>query len=115
IQYSDHVVGRGVEFFRGACELGAEGTVCKRADAPYRSGRGRAWLKVKCTARQEFVIGGYTAPAGTRKHLGALLLGVYGADGELRYAGKVGTGFDARALGGLARRLAPPAEARAPV
>ena len=114
IQYSDHMVGHGAEFFRGACELGAEGTVCKRAEAPYASGRGRTWLKVKCTARQEFVIGGYTAPAGARKHLGALLLGVYDEGGELRYAGKVGTGFDARSLGELAARLGPLEQPRAP-
>ena len=66
----------------------------KRADSPYRAGRGRDWLKVKCGLRQEMVIGGYTDPAGARSGLGALLLGVYEPDGRLRYSGKVGTGFD---------------------
>src|SRR5262249_46608201 len=72
-RYSDHVAGRGAEFFRAACERRLEGIVCKRADAAYRSGRSRDWLKVKCKARQEFVVGGFSAPEGTRAHLGALL------------------------------------------
>ena len=112
-RYSDHVVGRGAEFFHAACERHAEGAVCKRADSPYESGRSRAWLKVKCKARQEFVVGGFTAPAGAREHLGALLIGEHGPGGELRYAGKVGTGFSAQSLAELHRKLRP-LEQRAP-
>ena len=77
-----------------ACRKGWEGLIAKRADAPYTHGRSRDWLKFKCTAEQELVIGGYTAPRGSRSDLGALLLGHF-ADGHLRYAGKVGTGFTA--------------------
>lgn len=102
----DHVRGGGPEFFRRACAAGLEGIVSKRADAPYRSGRGRDWIKVKCSARQEFVIGGYTEPEGARSDLGALLVGVY-RDGELRFAGKVGTGFTRESLLELHERLAP--------
>ncbi|HKP64297.1 MAG TPA: DNA ligase D [Polyangiales bacterium] len=106
IRVSEHVVGQGPEFFARACELGVEGSVCKRADAKYASGRNKNWLKVKCRSRQEFVIGGYSDPSGSRGHLGALLLGVM-EDGELHYAGRVGTGFSARSLRELHEKLAP--------
>ena len=106
IRLSEHVVGRGAEFFAHACELGVEGSVCKQLDARYTSGRTRAWLKVKCTQRQEFVIGGWSEPSGARSHLGALLLGVQGDDG-LQYAGKVGTGFSERSLAELHEKLTP--------
>ena len=106
LRLSEHVVGGGPEFFHKACELGVEGIVSKRADAPYRSGRGRDWLKVKCTKRQEFVIVGYTDPAGSRSHFGALLLAVE-TDAGLRYSGRVGTGFSEESLAELHRRLAP--------
>jgi bifunctional non-homologous end joining protein LigD len=106
LRLSDHVVGDGPAFFEQACKMGLEGIICKRADAPYVSGRGRAWLKVKCLSVQEFVIGGFTAPAGSRKHLGALLIGV--REGErLVYAGKVGTGFTQASLTRLAAQLSP--------
>src|SRR5262249_29526756 len=97
-RYSDHVEGRGDEFYDRACRQGLEGIVSKRKDAPYRSARGTAWLKVKCVSSQEFVIVGFTDPKGERTGFGALLLGVYAADGALTYAGRVGTGFDDRAL-----------------
>jgi bifunctional non-homologous end joining protein LigD len=97
VRYSAHVVGDGPAFFQRACELGLEGSVAKRADSPYVSSRTKAWLKIKCTKRQEFVIGGYTEPSGSRGHFGALLLGVK-EDGRLMYAGKVGTGFTAESL-----------------
>lgn len=89
-----------------ACRDGWEGLIAKQADAPYVSGRSSAWLKLKCSASQELVIGGWTEPKGTRLHLGALLVGYY-EDGRLRYAGKVGTGFKGETLADLARRLAP--------
>ena len=83
--------------FSEACHKGWEGVVAKRADSPYRATRSRDWLKLKCEAGQELVIGGYTAPQGSRTDFGALLLG-YFRDGELQYAGKVGTGFDQETL-----------------
>jgi bifunctional non-homologous end joining protein LigD len=103
----DHVVGRGPEFHRQACALGLEGIISKRADARYQAKRTRDWLKVKCLLRQEFVIGGWTEPRGSRARFGALLLGVHGDDGALLYAGKVGTGFDGAALAGVHALLAP--------
>ena len=79
--------------------------MCKRADSPYREGmRTRDWVKVKCVQRQEMVIGGFTDPQGSRKGFGALLLGFYDG-GELRYAGKVGTGFDQAMLAKLTPRV----------
>ncbi|HEX6275603.1 MAG TPA: DNA ligase D, partial [Polyangiaceae bacterium] len=105
IRSSDHVEGRGPEFFRRACELGVEGIVSKRANAPYRSGRGRDWLKIKCTLRQEFVLVGFTEPAGSRSHFGALLVGVRRKN-ELVYAGRVGTGFTEASLRELHEKLA---------
>jgi bifunctional non-homologous end joining protein LigD len=68
--------------------------VAKRADAPYTTGRSHNWLKLKCDASQELVIGGWTDPKGTRQYLGAILVGYHDAGGALRYAGKVGSGFD---------------------
>ena len=106
IRYSDHVIGRGHEFFQRACQLGAEGNVSKNADAPYSPGRNRHWLKSKCLARQEFVIGGFSDPQGSRGHFGSLLLGVY-ANGDLTYAGRVGTGFTARSLAELHQKMLP--------
>jgi bifunctional non-homologous end joining protein LigD len=106
IRSSDHVEGLGAEFFQKACDLGVEGIVSKRASSPYRSGRGRDWLKVKCSQRQEFVLVGFTDPAGSRSHFGALLVGVRSGD-ELTYAGRVGTGFTEASLRELHAKLAP--------
>ena len=105
IRLSEHVVGQGPEFFAKAGELGVEGIVSKRANAPYRSGRGRDWLKVKCLKRQEFVVVGFTEPAGSRSHFGALLVAVQ-QGGELSYAGRVGTGFTEASLRELHEKLA---------
>jgi bifunctional non-homologous end joining protein LigD len=106
LRLSEHVVGQGPEFFQKACELGVEGIISKRVSAPYRSGRGRDWLKIKCNKRQEFVIVGYTDPGGSRSHLGALLLAVKGEQGFV-YAGRVGTGFTEASLAELEQALAP--------
>ena len=96
----------GEALFAEACRKGWEGLIAKRAASPYVHGRSRDWLKFKCSAEQELVIGGYTAPRGSRSDLGALLLGHF--DGaRLRYAGKVGTGFTAATLRDLSARLAP--------
>jgi bifunctional non-homologous end joining protein LigD len=97
--------GSGAEFLKQACALSLEGAMSKRADSPYRSGeRSRDWVKVKCTRRQELVVGGYTDPQGGRAGFGALLLGVYDR-GKLRYAGRVGTGFDTRTLDEITAKL----------
>ena len=105
LHYSDHVVGRGADFFAHACKLGLEGIVSKKRDAAYRGIRGPDWLKTKCLKEQEIVIGGYTEAAGSRIGIGALLGGVYDS-GRLVYVGKIGTGFDNRTLRDLQRRLA---------
>ncbi len=97
--------GAGEEMFGYACAHGWEGVIAKRADSIYTARRSRDWLKLKCEQGQELVIGGYTAPRGSREEFGALLLGYYDGD-RLRYAGKVGTGFDRqllRDLGGALR------------
>jgi bifunctional non-homologous end joining protein LigD len=104
LRLSTHRNGAGEAMFDHACRQGWEGVVAKRADSPYRETRSRDWLKFKCEAGQELVIGGFTAPRGSRTELGALLLGYY-ADGQLRYAGKVGTGFDRETLEDLGQRL----------
>lgn len=98
LRYSEHFDVDGPDFFRSACELGAEGIVSKRRDAKYSPTRADTWLKTKCVQRQEFVIGGFTEPEGSRVGIGALLLGYYDADGRLVFAGKVGTGKGFTAL-----------------
>jgi DNA ligase D-like protein (predicted ligase) len=90
--------------FADACRSGWEGLIAKRVDAPYVPGRSKNWLKLKCVWVQEFVIGGYTDPTGSRTDFGALLVG-YHEDGRLRYAGKVGTGYTAARLRDLGARL----------
>ncbi len=94
IRYSDHVLGAGEALLRHACVLGAEGLIAKRADRPYRSGRGTDWLKLKCVAREEVVIGGFTGMRGGKHGLGALAVGHYEGK-RLVYAGRVGTGWNA--------------------
>ena len=101
----------GERLLREACRNGWEGLIAKRADSPYAGKRTRDWLKWKCSAEQELVIGGYTAPRGSREDFGALLVGFYDGD-VLRYAGKVGTGFDARELRTLGERMARARAAR---
>ncbi|MBO0775522.1 MAG: non-homologous end-joining DNA ligase [Actinobacteria bacterium] len=98
LHYTEHRAGNGEPYWEQACQDRWEGLIAKRADAPYRAGRSRDWLKFKCETAQEFVIGGYTDPQGSRTGFGALLLGYYEPGGALVYAGKVGTGFDQRML-----------------
>jgi bifunctional non-homologous end joining protein LigD len=114
VLYSDHLSGSGASLHSQACRHKLEGIVSKRRDQPYRSGRQRDWLKVKCALRQEFVVGGFTLPEGARSGLGALLVGVYGEGGKLRYSGRVGTGFDRKTLRELRRRLDELARDEAP-
>ena len=93
LRYTEHRERDGERYFEQACRDRWEGLIAKRAAAPYRGRRTRDWLKFKCENAQEFVVGGYTDPQGSRQGFGALLLGYYDADGQLIYAGKVGTGF----------------------
>ena len=105
LRMSTHRNTDGEAFLREACERGWEGLVAKRAEAPYRAGRRSPdWLKLKCVHEQELVVGGWTDPQRSRTGFGALLVGYYG-DGGLRYAGKVGTGFDHRILADLSARF----------
>lgn len=104
IRFSTHRNADGTAYLDEACRRGWEGLIAKRADSTYRPGRTRDWLKLKCVHGQEFVIGGYTEPSGSRSGFGALLVGYY--DGSaLRYAGKVGTGFDNKTLDAIYARL----------
>jgi len=105
VRYSDHQEGRGPDFFRHACRYGLEGTIAKRRDRPYRSGRSSDWRKMKCHKSDEFVVIGFTEPSGTRHGFGALILGYYDREGRLHYAGRVGTGFNDRQLNDLRVRL----------
>ncbi|MBV9826191.1 MAG: DNA ligase D [Alphaproteobacteria bacterium] len=105
LRYSDHQEGRGPDFLKFVCGYELEGIVAKRADRPYRGGRSSEWLKVKCLNHDEFVVVGFTDPAGTRHGFGALILGYYDKQGALVYGGRVGTGFNDRVLVGLASRL----------
>lgn len=93
IVFSEHFRGQGKELYQQACDLGLEGIVSKDRNRSYQSGRNSDWLKIKCSNRQEMVIGGYTEPQGERTGFGALLMGVYEKN-KLRYIGRVGTGFD---------------------
>lgn len=106
VRFSDHVVGRGREFFEEVCKMGLEGIISKRANSPYRSGRGRDWVKIKCHLRQEFIVVGYTDPQGSRPFFGALLIALL-RDGVLTYCGKVGTGFNDRSLREIHKKLTP--------
>jgi bifunctional non-homologous end joining protein LigD len=104
IRLTPHRNGAGEELFREACRKGWEGVIAKRADSRYTAARSRDWLKFKCEHGQELVIGGYTAPRGSRIEFGALLVGYYDGD-RLRYAGKVGTGFGEPMLRELAGQM----------
>src|SRR5690349_15313325 len=104
VALSEVLRGSSRKAYERACRSGWEGIIAKRADAPYRAGRSRDWLKLKCLFEQELVVGGFTEPQRSRVGLGALLVGYY-EDSRLRYAGKVGTGFDTATLRSLRERL----------
>ena len=93
INFSEHFLEADKGFLNKICDLEMEGLICKRADAPYVSGRAKSWLKVKCHKRQEFVIGGFSEPTHAERGIGAILLGYYEEE-KFVYAGKCGTGFD---------------------
>jgi bifunctional non-homologous end joining protein LigD len=113
VHYVDHVEGDGQAFLEAASEQRLEGIVAKRAGRAYDGGRSRDWIKIKSQRGQEFVIGGYTDPQGSRGHFGALHLGLYD-DGRLTYVSKVGTGFDEAGLKSLWEKLQPLARATPP-
>jgi bifunctional non-homologous end joining protein LigD len=94
LRYSDHWTGAGEQLLEEACRAGWEGLIAKDPEAPYRAGRSRRWRKLACERGQELVVGGFTEPSQARGGFGALLLGYHDDQGRLRYAGKVGTGFD---------------------
>lgn len=98
LQAVEALAGTPAELLQRACEQGWEGLVAKRLDSTYRGGRSPDWQKLKCSASQELVVGGWTDPTGSRHGFGALLMGYYDQTGGLRYAGKVGTGFNERTL-----------------
>ena len=104
LRLSDHVSDNGAEMLAKACDLGLEGIVSKRADAPYTAGRDKNWLKAKCQQRQEFIIIGYSNSKSGGRALGALYLGYY-RGGALTYAGKVGTGFTMKSALALTDKL----------
>ncbi len=106
IRYGEHVLEHGEAFFEAASEQRLEGIVAKRTESRYAGGRSREWLKIKCQLRQEFVIGGYTDPQGSRGYFGALHVGLYEGN-RLTYVSKVGTGFDEDTLKLVCERLQP--------
>ncbi|HZV67065.1 MAG TPA: DNA ligase D, partial [Telluria sp.] len=105
VRFSDEFGSDPQQLVIAACKLGLEGVIGKRRNARYVSRRSPEWIKLKCGQRQEFVIGGYTDPQGSRTGIGSLLLGTYDQDGVLRYAGNVGTGFNEAALRELKKKL----------
>ncbi|WP_352976670.1 DNA ligase D [Mesorhizobium sp. M1428] len=105
LRYSDHILGRGEELLDRFCAAGLEGVISKLADSSYVAARGASWLKIKCIKRQEFVIVGWT-PSDKVRAFRSLILGVHDG-GKLRYAGKVGTGFDTAELLRLLKIMAP--------
>src|SRR5205814_2818076 len=113
IHYGAHVLDEGGAFYDAASEQRVEGIVAKRTASRYTGGRSPDWIKIKCHLRQEFVIGGYTAPQGSRARFGALHVGVYDRD-ALVYVGRVGTGFDDATLDAIWRRLQPLRRAASP-
>ncbi len=105
VRFSDHVRGDAGVVRRQACAMGLEGIISKRADAPYRAGRSADWLKLKCANREEFVVLGWTLPAGTRTGIGSLHLGFHDTSGAMHYVGGAGTGFKETDLVALRGRL----------
>jgi len=105
LRFSDDFEFSVDDLLKSACDMALEGIIGKRRDSVYTSGRSSAWIKLKCRRRQEFVIGGYSEPSGSRGQFGALLLGVHDTDGKLQYAGRVGSGFDASTLRDIKKQL----------
>jgi bifunctional non-homologous end joining protein LigD len=115
VRFSEHLEGEAGEVLEQACRLGLEGLIGKQTDAVYAAGRTKTWIKLKCRPRQDFVVAGYTAPGGSRNGFGALVLGTYDRQMKLRFAGKVGTGFDEHLLSTLAKKLSALKRSDAPL
>ncbi|CAB3792362.1 DNA ligase D [Pararobbsia alpina] len=105
LRFSEDFPFSADELLRSACAMSLEGIIGKRLDSGYASRRSSSWIKLKCRRRQEFVIGGYTEPSGSRTQFGALLLGVHDSHGKLQYAGRVGSGFTASTLRAVHQQL----------
>lgn len=105
LRFSEDFTEQPDSILESACQMKLEGLIGKRAGSTYTSRRSSSWVKIKCSNRQEFIIVGYTQPKGTRTGFGALLLGLHDDKGELRYAGKVGTGFNHATLQSLHKKL----------
>ncbi|SPB18286.1 ATP-dependent DNA ligase [Caballeronia novacaledonica] len=105
LRYSQDFAFHADDLLKSACDMALEGIIGKRMDGTYVSGRSTSWIKLKCRRRQEFVIGGYSEPSGSRGQFGALLLGVYDTHGKLQYAGRVGSGFDHATLVAVKKEL----------
>ncbi|WP_250483675.1 DNA ligase D [Caballeronia sp. GaOx3] len=105
LRYSQDFAFHADDLLKSACDMALEGIIGKRIDSTYVSGRSTSWIKLKCRRRQEFVIGGYSEPSGSRGQFGALLLGVYDTHGKLQYAGRVGSGFDHATLIAVKKEL----------
>jgi bifunctional non-homologous end joining protein LigD len=114
LRFSEAFEARPQDLVASACKIGFEGVIGKVRDATYSSRRSGSWIKLKCSHRQEFVIGGYTDPQGSRSGLGSLLLGVHDAEGHLQYAGNVGSGFSQRTLAELTAQLEALASDKSP-
>jgi len=111
VRFSQDFDSSPKELLQNACRMRLEGMIGKRADSPYVSRRSPTWIKLKCTQRQEFVVGGWTDPQGSRTGIGSLLLGIHDEAGHLRFAGGVGSGFDQKTLAAVKQALAAiPAE-----
>jgi bifunctional non-homologous end joining protein LigD len=104
---SHRLAANGIEAYKVAQKKGYEGVVAKDLSSSYVESRSSYWLKVKVHQEDEFVIGGFTTPSGSRKYFGALLLGAHSNDGKLHFVGKVGTGFDEDTLSALHHKLRP--------
>ncbi|MDB5849258.1 MAG: ligase [Rhodoferax sp.] len=105
LRFSETFDVKPQDLVASACRMGLEGVIGKKKDATYANRRADTWIKLKCSQRQEFVIGGYTDPQGSRTGLGSLLLGVHDEVGQLIYAGNVGTGFNVKTLGEVKKKL----------
>jgi bifunctional non-homologous end joining protein LigD len=114
VKFSAQFDAQAASLVASACKAGLEGIIGKRRGSPYVVGRSMDWIKIKCSQRQEFVIGGFTEPDGSRLGLGALLMGVYDDAGVLHFAGKVGTGFSGETLADLRKQLDPLSQPKRP-
>src|SRR5262249_21643720 len=114
IRFTDHVEGRGKDFFDAVSSHGLEGIVAKRKNSEYVPARSKCWIKIKPQQRDRFVVGGMTPPAGSRKHFGALLLGLYNKKGDFIYVGRAGGGFDDRSLADASKQVAKLVTSRRP-